>query len=129
MVLFAAPHFRYYNINLFSLLYHGTVDRKGIIYEVENNWLPTHANILCNVRHSKVQKLSNKQSARVICRFDRLRTPHRKRQTSHMSIGKLSATHAFYYVVLRVKPGLTSFEDHATVLTDVQSLTVITYIT
>ena len=76
MVLFAAPRFRYYNINLFSLLYHGTVDGKGIIYEVENNWTPMHANNLRNTRYSKVQKLNNKQSARVICRFDRLRTQH-----------------------------------------------------
>ena len=35
------------------------------------------------------QKLSNKRSAKVICRFDGLRTANSKRQTSHMSIGKL----------------------------------------
>ena len=38
------------------------------------------ANVLCNTRCSIVQKLSNKQSAKVICRFDRLRTAHSKRQ-------------------------------------------------
>ena len=35
-----------------------------------------------------VQKLSSKHSAKVISRFDRLRTAHSKRQTSHMSAGK-----------------------------------------
>ena len=33
-----------------------------------------------------------------------------------MSIGKLSAAHAFNYIVLRVKSGLTSCEDLATAL-------------
>ena len=63
-----------------------------------------------------MQKLSVKQSAEVICMFDRLRTAHSKRQTSCMSIGNLSAIHAFDYVVLRVKPGLTSREYLATAL-------------
>ena len=31
-----------------------------------------------------VQKLRNEQSAKVICRFDKLRTSNRKRQRSHM---------------------------------------------
>ena len=34
-------------------------------------------------------ELSNKQSAKVICRFDGLRVAHRKRQTSRVNIGKL----------------------------------------
>ena len=68
---------------------------------------PMHANILCNTRYSIVQKLSDKQSAKVICRFDRL---------SHMSIGNSSATHAFDYIVLMIKPGLTSCEDFAMAL-------------
>ena len=33
---------------------------------------------LCNTRYSIVQKLSDKKSAKVICRFDRLRTVHSK---------------------------------------------------
>ena len=54
---------------------------------------------------------SNKQSTKVICRFDRLRTAHSKRQRGHMIITKLiAATHAFDYIVLRVKLGLTSCE-------------------
>ena len=60
-----------------------------------------------------MQKLSSKKSAKVICRYDRLRTAYSKRQTSHMSIANLSAAHAFDYIVLRVKPGLTSCEDVA----------------
>ena len=45
-----------------------------------------------------------------------LRTAHSKRLTSHKSIGNLSAAHAFNYIVLRVKPGLTSCKDLATAL-------------
>ena len=40
--------------------------------------------------------LSNKQSARVICRFDRLRTAHRKRLENLLTI------HAFNNVMLGV---------------------------
>ena len=36
--------------------------------------------------------------------FSRLRTAHGKRQTSNMSIRKLSAAHAFDYIVLEVNP-------------------------
>ena len=53
-----------------------------------------------------VQKLSNKQSAKVICGFDRLTT----------RFWNLSAAHALNYIVLRVNPGLTSCEDLATAL-------------
>ena len=35
-------------------------------------------NILCYTRYSIVQETSNKQSAKGICRFDRLRTAHSK---------------------------------------------------
>ena len=45
--------------------------------EVENNQPSMHAK--CCIRYSLVQKLINKQSAKVICRFDRLRTAHSKR--------------------------------------------------
>ena len=50
---------------------------------------PRTHNVFCNTRYSIVQKLSNKQSAKVTCRFDRLRIAHSNRQTSHMSIGEL----------------------------------------
>ena len=83
---------------------------------MENNWLPIHASILCNTRCSIVQKSSIKQNTKVICRFDRLRIAHSKRQTSHMCIRNLSATHTFDYIVLRIKPGLTSCEDLAMAL-------------
>ena len=64
-----------------------------------------------------MQKLSNKQSAKVICRFDILTTAHNKRLTSHYYEHlNLSAAHAFNYIVLRVHPGLTSCEDLATAL-------------
>ena len=36
-----------------------------------------------------MQKLSNKQSTKVICRFDRLRTAHTARVKGHMSNGIL----------------------------------------
>ena len=65
-------------------------------------------NISCRTRYSIVQKLSNKQSAKVICRFDR--------QKSQMSIEQLSSTHTFNYIVFRVNPGLTSCEELATAL-------------
>ena len=39
--------------------------------------------------YSVVQKLSNKQFAKMICRFDRLKTAHNKGQKSFMSNGKL----------------------------------------
>ena len=98
------------------MLYYNTVDRRKAYDEVENNRLPACQNILCYTRNSIVQKLSNKQSAKVICRYDRLGTVHSKRQTSHMSIENLSATHAFNYIVLRGNTGLTSCEDLAMAL-------------
>ena len=49
---------------------------------MENNQLPTHAKYLMQYEgiYSIMQKLRNKQNANVICRFDRLRTTHSKRQ-------------------------------------------------
>ena len=67
-------------------------------------------NILCYTKYSIVLELSNKQSAKVIWRLDRLRTAHSKGQTNNMSIGNLSAAHEFDYIVLRVEPCLTSGE-------------------
>ena len=55
-----------------------------------------------------VQKLSNKQSAKVICRLDKLRMAHTARVMKH-----LSAAHAFDYIVLRINPGLTTCKDLA----------------
>ena len=37
-----------------------------------NNRPSMHTNILCNTRYSIVHKLSNKQNAKMICRFDKL---------------------------------------------------------
>ena len=37
-----------------------------------------------------------------------------------MSTGNLSVTHIFDYIVLRIKPGLTSFEDLAMALIDTE---------
>ena len=39
---------------------------------------PAMQNVLCYTRYCIVQKSSNKQSAKVICRFDRLRTALKK---------------------------------------------------
>ena len=67
-----------------------------------------------------MQKLSNKQSAKVICKLDRLRTVHSNSQTSHRRIGKLIiSAYAFDYIVVRVNYGLTSCEDLAAALTSV----------
>ena len=67
-----------------------------------------------------VQKLSNKQSAKVICRFDRLRTSHSKRHQNHLSFEKLvSSAYAFNCIALRVNHGLTSCKDLATALVQV----------
>ena len=73
-------------------------------------------NILCYARCSIVPKLSNKQSAKAICRFGRLRTAHSKTQKAIVSNGNLLAAHAFDYIVLRINPGLTSCKDLATVV-------------
>ena len=67
-----------------------------------------HKNTLCYTKYSIVQKLSNKQSPKVICRFNRLITAHSKKERSHISSGNLLAIHAFDYIVLKVNPGLTS---------------------
>ena len=74
----------------------------------------THAckNILCYTRYSIVQKLSVK----VICRLDRLRTVHSKRQITIGALQNLSASHTFDYMVLRINSALTSCEDLAMAL-------------
>ena len=56
---------------------------------MENNQPPTHAKYFMLHKTFFCAELSNKQSAEVICRFDRLKTAHRKRQTSHVTIAKL----------------------------------------
>ena len=56
-------------------------------------------------------KLSNKQSAKVICTFDRLRTAY-----SNKTLVNLLSAHTFAYIVLRVNYGLTSCEDLAMAL-------------
>ena len=58
----------------------------------------------------------NKQSAKAICRFERLRTSHSKRQKAVQALKRLSFAHTFNYIVLRIIPGLTSCEDVAMVL-------------
>ena len=51
-----------------------------------------------------MQKLSNKKSAKVICRFDRLRTAHSKSQKAIRVIENLLAAHAFDRIVFRINP-------------------------
>ena len=41
---------------------------------------PHMQNILCYTKYSTVEKFSNKQNAKVNCRFDRLGTAHSKKQ-------------------------------------------------
>ena len=60
--------------------------------------------------------LSNKQSAKVICKFDRLRTAHSKSKKAIWVMENLLATHTFDYIVFRINPGLTSCKDFATVV-------------
>ena len=48
--------------------------------EVDNNRTPTHAKFSCSIMYYIVQNLNNKQSAKVICRFERLRVSHSKIQ-------------------------------------------------
>ena len=81
---------------------------------MENNWPPTHAKIYMLRKVFYSTKI--KQSAKVICRFDRLRTAHSKRQTSHMSIENLSGHPHTWLNSAQVEPGLTSCEDLATAL-------------
>ena len=50
---------------------------------------------LCYTRYSIVHKLSNKQSAKMICRFDRLKIAQIKRQIAIWALEKSSAAHAF----------------------------------
>ena len=76
---------------------------------------PHTPNILCNTRYSII---SNKQNAKVICRFDRLRTAHS---------GKFSAANAFDYLVLRDNPGLSSCENLATALTKLGHISLQTH--
>ena len=76
-----------------------------------------HKNTLCYTRYSIVQELSNKQSAKVICSFDRLRTAHSKSQKATiMSHGKLIGHPYIDYLVFRINPGLTSCKDLAMVV-------------
>ena len=62
-----------------------------------------------------MQKLSNKQSAKVICRLDRLRTAYtaRVKKPYEQWNSYLSAAQAFDYIVLRINPGLTTCKDFA----------------
>ena len=63
---------------------------------------PQMQNFSCCTRYAIVKKLSNKHSAKVICKFDRLRTLHNKRKKSLMSIEKIIVCPRFDYTVLRV---------------------------
>ena len=84
--------------------------------EVENNWLPMHTKyfIQNKIASSAVQKLSKKQSAEVIFRFDRPRTAHSKRQTSYVSTGNLIGFPCIWLHSAKVNPSLISCEDLAT---------------
>ena len=73
-------------------------------------------NISCSTRYFIVQELSNKQSAKVIYRFDRCRTAYSKRQNIIWALKRLSFAYVFNYILLRVNPGLTICEDLATAL-------------
>ena len=69
--------------------------------------------ILCYIKYSVVQKLSNKQSAKVICRLDRLKAAHRKNKKAIQVMEYLSVAPAFDYIVLRINFGLTTLKDNS----------------
>ena len=73
-------------------------------------------NILFYKRYSIVQKFKNKQSAKVVCGFDRFRAAQIKTHRAILVMENLLVAHAFDYVVFRVNPGLTSFKDLAMVV-------------
>ena len=52
----------------------------------------------------------------MICKFDGLRTAHRKTQKAIWALENSSAAHTFDYIMLRVNTGLISCEDLATAL-------------
>ena len=60
------------------------------------------------MRYSIVQKLSYKQSAKVICRLDKLRIAHSKSKKAIWVMECLSSTHEFDYIVIGIIPGLTT---------------------
>ena len=71
--------------------------------------------ISCSIRYTSiVQKLSNKQSAKVICRFDSITQQVIEKPHEHWK--GYRPAHAFNYIMLRVDPGLTSCGDIATAL-------------
>ena len=108
-----------YQHDFWTCIAYNTVDRKSIIMMKWKiiGW-PCTQNISCRTKYSVVQRLSNKQSAKVICKFDRLRTSYSKRQKSHMSIDKLMCAHTINYIAL-FNHGLTSCKDLATALVTV----------
>ena len=78
-----------------------------------------HTQNLCYTKYSIIQRLSNKQSVKVICRFDRLRIAQCKRQTRHMSVENLLDAYTFDYICNA--QGKTSFEGLATALDNIYS--------
>ena len=84
--------------------------------EMENCQLPTHKNISCTTRYAIVQKLSNKQSAKVFLGLIDLENLTARDRKAISALKRLSGTHAFNNIVLRVNLGLTSCEDLAMAL-------------
>ena len=98
-------------MDFFNLLYYNTVDRKSIGRVEILSAVHTHKNIFCKTRCSIVQKLSIKRSAKVIVGLiDLERHTARDKQVIWV-LENLSAAHTFDYILLRIKPHLTSNED------------------
>ena len=69
-------------------------------------------NILCYKRCPIVQILSNKQSVKVICRFDRLTHSKRQKKPSESWKGYQLPTYLNYIVLrTRANPSLINYED------------------
>ena len=60
-----------------------------------------------------MQKLINKQSAKVICRLDRLRTGHSKSKKATWVMEHVLAAHVYDYIELRINSSLTTCTDLA----------------
>ena len=78
-----------------------------------SRWPPTYANYFMLHKVFYCAKLSNKKSAKVICRLDKPRTTNSKSKKAIWVMEYLSAAYAFDYIVLRINPGLTTCKDLA----------------
>ena len=75
--------------------------------------MPTHAIYFYMHKVFCCARISNRWSVSVIYKFGRLTMAYYNRYKTIWAVSNISATHAFDYIVLRVKFGLTSCEELA----------------